>query len=115
MIPLRYFNNLLVNNSTTTIGEILAEAERLNFQELGGVDCQSCYQGWDDVHDDPVAPALDLPVVVRSTDSQISLHTDTNNEEDAATDAHPVERVVEQGEEILMLEHLSVHITILCS
>ena len=115
MILLSYFDNLLVNNSTTTIGEILAEAERLNFQELGGVDCQSCYQGWDDVHDDPVAPALDLPVVVRSTDSQISLHTDTNNEEDAATDAHPVERVVEQGEEILMLEHLSVHITILCS
>ena len=86
-----------------------------NLKELSDIDGDSHQKGGEDVHDDPVAPALDLPVVMRSTDSEISLHTDTNDEEDAAADAHPVERVVEEGEEVCMVEHLIIHISILCS
>ena len=97
------------------MGEVNTILHCLHLKELGDVDCQSSQQGGEDVDDDPVAPALDLPVVVRSTDSQISLHTDTNDEEDAAADAHPVERVVEEGEEELMVEHIFIHIHILCS
>ena len=53
--------------------------------------------------------------MVGSTDSEISLHTDTNDEEDAATDANPVERVVEEGEEVLMVERLLIYIPLFCS
>ena len=69
--------------------------------------------------------------MVRSANSQVPLNTDTNEEEDAAADAHPekdldyvivdssaaqpVERVVDEWEEVLVVEDRIINIIELCS
>ena len=74
---------------------------------------------------------MHLPVVVRSTDSQVSLHTHTYHQEDAGADAYPdkyllckfsdsnidqpVKRILKDWEEVLMIENCVIHITKFCS
>ena len=70
--------------------EILTKVEGPHFKGPRSVDCHSCQQRREDVHDDPVAPALDLPEVVRSTDSQISLHSHGYDQADAKAHHHSV-------------------------
>jgi hypothetical protein len=61
----------------------------LNLQELGHIDHHSTGQSWEDVHEGPVAPSLDLSVVVRSTDSQVSLNTNSYDQVDTGTETDP--------------------------
>ena len=71
------------------MGEVNTILHCLHLKELGDVDCQSSQQGGEDVDDDPVAPALHLPVVVRSTDSQVPLHTHSYDQVDTGTHTYP--------------------------
>ena len=59
-----------------------------NLKELCNIDGDSHQKGGNDVHDHPVAPALDLPEVVRSTDSQVSLHSHGYDQADAKAHHH---------------------------
>ena len=59
-----------------------------NLKKLCDIDGHSHQKGGEDVHDHPVAPALDLPEVVRSTDSQISLHSHSYDQADAKAHHH---------------------------
>ena len=75
--------------------KILTKVEGPHFKGPRSVDCHSCQQRREDVHDDPVAPALHLPVVVGSADCQVPLNTHSNDEKDATADTDPEEKVVQ--------------------
>ena len=71
--------------------EILTKVEGPHFKGPRSVDCHSCQQRREDVHDDPVAPALHLPVVVGSADGNIH----SNDERDVTADTDPEEKLVQ--------------------
>ena len=81
--------DLLRNNTAATVSEVNTVLSSLNLKEFGDIDRKSGQQGGEDVDDDPVAPALHLPVVVRSTDSQVPLHPHGNDQVDTRAHADP--------------------------
>ena len=81
--------NLLGDYSTTTGLKVFTKCQQPHFPELGEIDYNSGDQGREDVHDDPVPLALDLPVVVRSAHSQVSLNTHWYDDEYAGTEGQP--------------------------
>ena len=81
--------NLLNNKVTVAVGEVKTKLGRLDLHELGDVDGNSCNQGGYDVDQGPVVLSLDLAVVVRATDSQVTLEADTDDEVDTGADTDP--------------------------
>ena len=71
------------------MSEVNTVLSSLNLKEFCDIDRKSGQQGGEDVDDDPVAPALHLPVVVRSTDSQVPLHPHGNDQVDTRAHADP--------------------------
>ena len=65
----------------------------LHLQELGDVDEDGAEDGRDDVEDDPLRPGLNLPVVMRPTDSEEPLHPDGHDDVDTAAHADPGKQV----------------------
>ena len=88
------FGDLLDNHTTVAVREVKAEFSRLNLHELGDVDCNCCKQGGDDVGQGPVVLALDLAVVVRATDSQVTLKPNTDDQINTGADTHPGNTIV---------------------
>ena len=86
--------DLLNNYTTGALREIKAEFSRLNFHELGDIDCNCCKQGRDDVGQGPVVLALDLAVVVRAADSQVTLKPNTDDQINTGADTHPGNTIV---------------------
>ena len=71
------------------MGEVNTILHSFHLEELRHIDSESGQQGGEDVHDDPIAPPLHLPVVVWSTHSQVSLHTHCYDKIDTCTHADP--------------------------
>ena len=69
------------------MSEVHTVLDSCNLKELCHVDRQSHQQGGEDVHEDPAAPALDLPVVMRLTHSYVALHTNCYDQVDTGTHA----------------------------
>ena len=77
--------DLLRNNTAATVGEVHTELHSFYFEELRHVDSDCSQQCREDVHDHPLAPALHLPVVVGSADSQEPLHPHSYYQVDTCT------------------------------
>ena len=69
--------------------EVKTKLSWLDLHELGDVDSDSCNQGGYDVDQGPAVLSLDLAVVVRATDSQVTLEADTDDEVDTGADTDP--------------------------
>jgi hypothetical protein len=82
-------SNLLNNKVTVALCKVKTNFRWFNLHELGDVDSDSSYEGGDDVGKGPAVLALDLAVVVRTTDRQVSLKTHADDQIYAGTDTDP--------------------------
>ena len=71
MLGMTYFDLfleiLLWDNTTATMSIINTVVNNFDLKKLCSIDSNGDHEGGEEVGDDPAAPALDLPVVVRST------------------------------------------------
>ena len=85
-------SNLLNNKVTVALCKVKTNFRWFNLHELGDVDSDSSNECGDDVGKGPAVLALDLAVVVRTTDRQVPLKTHADYEIYAGTDTDPEEK-----------------------
>ena len=81
--------NLLDNKVTVALCKVKTNFRWFNLHELGDVDSESSNEGGDDVGKGPAVLALDLAVVVRTADRQVTLKTHTDYQIYAGTHTDP--------------------------
>ena len=75
---------------TATVSVVHTDLWETDLEELCNIDEESSQEGREEIAEDTTGAGLDLSVVVRPTDGQVSLNTNCYDEEDAQTQHDPV-------------------------
>ena len=75
--------------STATVSVVQADLRETDLKELGQIDQESRQEGREEITEDSAGAGVDPSVVVRPTNSQISLNTNCEDEEDTQTHDDP--------------------------